>query len=215
MRKLRLVFISVCLAVSAQAATIFSNGFNGPPASGSGFTSVNSGTIGPWTVGLGGVDWISSYWVPEEGDGSVDTAGNAPGSLSTMLNTIAGQTYTLSFYLAGNPDGGNAVKRLEVQVGTVNQVFTFNTTGHTKTSMGWVLESVSFVASGNDTLTFTSLDTLVTGAPSPYGAALDGVSVSTTAIPEPATYAFALLGLIGVGLFRRRAHRAGSGPAAE
>ena len=189
--------------MSAQASTIFSDGFNSPPVSGPGFTTVTSGTIGPWTVGLGGVDWISSYWVPAEGDGSVDTAGNAPGSLSTILSTIAGQTYTLSFYLAGNPDGGSAVKQLNVQVGTVNQVFTFDTTGHSKTSMGWVLESVSFVASGNDTLTFTSQDTLVTGGPSPYGAVLDGVSVST-AIPEPATYAFALLGLAGVCLFRRR-----------
>jgi choice-of-anchor C domain-containing protein len=201
MRKFALVLALVCVAVSAQAATIiFSDGFNftgplpGPPY----FTTVlNGGTIGPWTVGGNSVDWIGEYWVPAEGNGSVDVSGMAAGSLSTTLSTVAGQSYMLSFYLAGNPGSGNLIKSLQVQVGDLDQVFNFDTTGRSYGSMGWVLASASFTSvAGNDTLTFTSLDQ------DAYGPALDGVTVS--AVPEPATYAFALLGLAGIGLFRRR-----------
>jgi choice-of-anchor C domain-containing protein len=201
MRKFALVLALVCVAVSAQAATIiFSDGFNfagplpGPPY----FTTVlNGGTIGPWTVGGNSVDWIGGYWTPAEGNGSVDVSGMAAGSLSTTLSTVAGQSYMLSFYLAGNPGSGNLIKSLQVQVGDLDQVFTFDTTGRGYGSMGWVLASASFTSvAGNDTLTFTSLEQNV------YGPALDGVTVS--AVPEPATYALALLGLAGIGLFRRR-----------
>jgi choice-of-anchor C domain-containing protein len=197
MSKFALVLALVCVAVSAQATPIFSDGFNfaAPPAS---FTTVpGGGTIGPWTVGGAGVDWIGGYWVPAEGNGSIDVSALNAGSLSTVLNTVAGQSYVLTFYLAGNPDGGSAVKSLQVQVGSLDQVFTFDTTGHSLGSMGWALETASFTAAGNDTLTFTSHDQ------NPYGPGLDLVTVSN-AIPEPATYALALLGLAGVALFRRR-----------
>ena len=129
----------VCMAVSAQASVIFSDGFNfsTPP---SGFITVNGGgTIGPWTVGGSSVDWIGGYWQPAEGNGSIDMSGNNAGVLSTILSTVAGQSYTLSFYLAGNPDGGNIVKSLQVQVGSLNQTFHFDTTGHSEASMGWEL----------------------------------------------------------------------------
>jgi choice-of-anchor C domain-containing protein len=196
-RKFALVLTLVCVAVSAQATTIFSDGFNlaNPPST---LIEVdNGGTIGPWTVGGNSVDWIFvPYWQSAEGNGSIDMSGVAAGSLSTTLSTVAGQTYILSFYLAGNMDFGNIVKSLQVQVGSLNQTFTFDTTGHNHASMGWVLESASFTATGNDTLTFTSLEQ------NAWGPALDGVTVSD--IPEPPTYAFALLGLAGVGLFRRR-----------
>lgn len=193
-----LVLALVCVAVSAQATTVFSDGFNfaTPPSS---FTTVGGGgTIGPWAVGGNSVDWIGGYWQPAEGNGSIDMSGNGPGTLSTTFNTVAGQSYILDFYLAGNTDGGNVSKDVNVQVGNLNQTFSFNTPGRSRASMGWTLFSTPFTASaGTTTLTFTSLDN------NAYGAALDGVTVATAA-PEPATYAFALLGLAGIGLFRRR-----------
>lgn len=196
MPKFTLVLILLCVAVSAQASPIFYDGFNG--ISDPMFTTVNlGGTIGPWTVSNGSVDWISTYWQPAGGNGSIDIAGNGPGALSTTLSTVAGQSYTLSFYLAGNPDGGDPNKFLQVQVGNLNQVFTFDTSGHSHNSMGWTLMSVSFIATADNTLTFSSPT-----VGSPYGAALDEVTVSP--VPEPATYALALLGLASIGLFRRR-----------
>lgn len=52
------------------------------------------------------------------------------GILTTRLNTVAGQTYILSFYLAGNPKNVQGIKTLQVQVGSLNQQFTFDSTGH-------------------------------------------------------------------------------------
>ena len=161
--------------------------------------TVNSGgTIGPWTVGGGGVDWITGYWQPAEGDGSVDLSGNADGSVSTILSTVVGQDYTVNFYMAGNPDGAPTIKTLDLQAGNLDETFNFDVTGNSLGSMGWVLETAVFTATGTQTtlLTFTSQ------AGTAYGPALDGVTVTT--VPEPATYAFALLGLAGIGLFRRR-----------
>lgn len=199
MRLIKLMTVLACLVVSAQATTIFNNGFNADPVPGVYQTISNGNPLGPWTVG-GSVDWIGGYWQPAEGDGSVDMSGNNAGTLSTVLNTIAGQTYVLSFYLAGNPDGGNGTKTLNVQVGSLNQDFYFSTVGHSETSMGWLLQTVNFVATNNSALTFTSLDT------NAYGAALDGVVVSSsTAVPEPASCALVLTGLAGViALIRRR-----------
>ena len=202
MRLIRLAAVIAGLVVSTQAATIFSDGFNGAPLPGS-FQTIFAGetTLSPWTVG-GSVDWIGGYWQTAEGHGSVDMAGNGAGTLSTTLNTIAGQTYALSFYLAGNPDGGNQTKTLHVQVGTLPiPDFTFDTAGHGKGSMGWVLETVNFTAVGNDNLTFTSGE-----GSSPWGPALDGVTVSSAAaVPEPASCALMLFGLAGmIAVFRRR-----------
>jgi choice-of-anchor C domain-containing protein len=196
--KCALVLVLACMAVSAQASTIiFSDGFNFVTPPPSYITVAGGGTIGPWSVGGNSVDWIGGYWQPAEDNGSIDMSGGGPGSLSTTLSTVAGQSYTLSFYIAGNPDGGNVIKSLQVAVGSLNQVFTFDTTGHSEASMGWVLASASFVAAGSDTLTFTSLDN------NAYGAALDAVSVSS--VPEPGTLMMLGSGILGLaGMWRRK-----------
>jgi choice-of-anchor C domain-containing protein len=200
MRLTKLMMALACLAISTQATTIFSDGFNADSVPGSYQTIDNGSSLGPWTVGGDSVDWIGGYWQSAEGNGSIDMSGNNAGSLSTTLDTVAGQAYVLSFYLAGNPDGGNSTKTLNVQVGDLNQDFYFSTVGQSRTWMGWLPETVNFVATDNAALTFTSLDA------NPWGAALDGVVVSSaTAVPEPASCALILTGLAGViALIRRR-----------
>jgi choice-of-anchor C domain-containing protein len=199
LRKCTLLLTLLGSALSAQASVIFIDGFNFDQGSvPNSFTTVDSGLIGPWTVGGNGVDRIGGYWQAAEGNGSIDMSALAAGTLTTNLTTVPGENYLLSFYLAGNPDGGDSVKLVNVSVGSLDRTFSFDISGVSKSSMGWVLESASFTAPGSVTsLTFTSLEN------NAYGPALDGVTVST-ATPEPATYIIALLGLAGMGLLRRR-----------
>jgi choice-of-anchor C domain-containing protein len=193
--------LAVFAVMSAHASVIFADSFNPYTGiAGPSFSTVTAGgTINSWTVGGASVDWIGNYWpgVGGNGDASVDMSGNGPGSLSTILPTLAGDMYTLSFYIAGNPEGGSAQKLLHVQVGNLDQTVTFDTTGHSISNMGWAPQSFTFTALGNDVLTFTSLEN------SPYGPALDEVAVSSSAaVPEPGTYV-ALLGLAGIIIKRR------------
>lgn len=205
MRKFALVLTLVCMAVSAQATTIFSDGFNfGGTTAVPDFVPIPSGgVIGPWAVTgheTDAVDWMGTHWQTAEGNGSLDLAGLAGGTISTTLNTVGGQSYSLSFWMAPSPINGAAVQSLVVNVGPggaiLSETFSIDKDSHSFASMGWVREQTSFVAAGSSTvLTFTSLQQ------DAFGPALDLVTVDT---PEPATYAFALLGLAGIGLFRRR-----------
>jgi hypothetical protein len=85
-----------------------------------------------------------------------------------------------------------------VATGNVSTSYTFDTTGATRTDMGWTPFTYNFVADGGTTtLSFTSS---IGGA---YGAALDAVSVSD-AVPEPATWALMILGFGAIGGAMRR-----------
>ena len=114
----------------------------------------NSTSIPTWTVGSGGVDLITGYWQsPPGGGNSIDLDELAPGSVQTSFGTNAGTEYMLSFELSGNPDGGNPVKTVEVDVAGVIQTFTFDTSiaGNNKSNMKWVLETLTFTATGATT----------------------------------------------------------------
>lgn len=132
---------------------------------------------------------------------SIDLNGSALGALSESVTTTIGQTYLLTFDLAGNTDGGPTVKNINVSASAGSQNFTFDTTGHSRSSMGWETNTFSFTAtSGTTTINFTSLDS---GDPAVFGAALDNVRLE--AVPEPGT--LALLGGGLVALARRRRSR--------
>jgi choice-of-anchor C domain-containing protein len=201
MRKFVVVAIGLSLTVAGNAATIFSDGFE--PGVNPYLEISSGGAIPPspappiWVAALAGVDWIGSYWTAAAGTGSVDLSATNAGSVSTTLNTVAGQSYFINFMMAGNPDGGNQIKQMTVTAGSTSQDFFFDTTGATKTAMGWLPKSMGFQAvGGSTTITFQSREL------NAYGPALDEVSVSS--VPEPGTYAVALLGLAAIGLIRRR-----------
>jgi hypothetical protein len=186
----------------AHAATIVPDGnFNAPLSPGN-FTTYGDGdTFGPWTVGHG-VDLIGSYWqAPPTGGGSVDLAGNVPGFIYQYFNAAAG-TQTLNFYLAGNPDGGNPLKHMTAYVlaagGLYSSALSFDTTGFSKTGMGWALEGLQFnnLGGGLIGIQFSSTD-----IDTPFGAVIGGISIS--AVPEPATWAMLLLGFAGIGMILR------------
>jgi choice-of-anchor C domain-containing protein len=163
-------------------------------------------TLGPWTVGGGGIDWIGGYWQPYEGNGSIDLSGNHPGNISTTLwGTIAGEQYTLSFYLAGNPDQAGPKSLAVVIPGVQQEIFTFSA-ANSALSMGWIEETFNFTASANDTVLTFMANPFVD---SPYGPALDAVTVSS-AIPEPASMLTAGVGLLlvsGLLRLRKRLHK--------
>ena len=107
--------------------------------------------IDGWTVGGDSVDVNSSeQFEPPPGCGySVDLAGNAEGSVSQVVPTSPGTKYQLRWALAGNPENLPVVKTMKVYWdGQLAGTYTFDTTGDSDTSMGWVTEQLQLTASG-------------------------------------------------------------------
>ena len=179
----------------------FETGTNPPTVS---FTTLGNGStaIDGWIVN-GTVDWIFDYWVPSDGSRSIDLNGRSLGGLSTSTTfaTVIGNTYELTFDMAGNPDRP-ALTTMDVTVGGITQSFSFDTTGKTLANMGWETNSLSFIASSAMTSLSFASTTTVNGCC--YGPALDNVAVES--IPEPSTismFAFALAAFGFVNLRRR------------
>lgn len=166
---------------------------------GNSFVTLGTGDtrITHWTVTNGSIDYIGGYWQASDGSRSIDLSGNQAGELevSQPFNTIVGQQYLLTFDMAGNPDR-QGIKTMQVTVAGQSQDYAFDSTGKTKTNMGWMSQSFLFTATNiNTTLKFTSLTT------NAWGPALDNVSV--TVIPEPGTFLLLGSGLLGIGISAR------------
>ncbi len=202
------------LPATAQAANLITNGSfedgTGKPPAG-GFVSLPSGStaITGWTVGNNGIDWIDDgYWEASDGQFSLDLSRLSAGSIAQTFATIVGALYTVTFDLAGNPDGPNETK---VQVTSVNgppfqELFFFNVgPGNTRQNMGWQTKSFSFTAnSTQSTLTFGSATN------TPFGPAIDNVSVQ--AVPEPGTWLMMIVGFGLLGGMLRSRRRAAIAP---
>jgi len=189
------------LGGNALAAELVTNGNFQTSANIGAFENLSAGStaINGWTVTNGSIDWIGTYWqAPPSGGKSLDMDGNHPGAVSQTLELVLGQTYTVSFYLAGNP-AIHSLKTLDVQLGSDTQQFTFNSSGKNFTSMGWVLESFTTTYTGGpSSITFASKDAYSSLA----GPAIGGVSVTST--PLPAALFFVAPALAGVFGFSRR-----------
>lgn len=203
---IKINYIAACAAFAmtagaADAASFVNGSFESGPNPG-GFTTLSAGdtSITGWTVTGSSVDYIGSYWQAADGSRSLDLSGNAAGGVEQTIATVAGQSYKVTFDLAGNPDGAPTIKTIDVTYDGGSAAFNFDTTGHTESSMGWTPESFVFTATGaSTTFDFSSADA------TPYGPALDNVSIS--AVPEPATWAVMTIGLIGLGGVLRRRRR--------
>ena len=105
---------SLSLACQSARAAAFTNGsFEIGPASGANL-NIGSTAITGWTVFGHDVDYVSSLWQNTDGTKSIDLNGGSIGGIAQTFDTVAGNTYQVLFDLAGNPDGGPAIKTLGI-----------------------------------------------------------------------------------------------------
>lgn len=193
------------LGASASAVNLIQNGsFEIGPDPGT-FISLGNGntSITGWTVGGAGIDYIGTYWQPQDGARSIDLNQLNLGSVSQQVTTVAGQLYRISFWMSGNPDGNNSNSQFLLNFNafdTVNNATVFSQNAsyqnpHTRTNMLWEQRTFEFTASSSSTLlTFAGV-----APPGAFGAALDNISME--AVPEPFT--MALMGGAAATAFAR------------
>jgi choice-of-anchor C domain-containing protein len=164
-------------ATASSHGNIVSNGsFESPVISG-GFITQSGSALTGWSI-TGTVDLIHDFWQHSDLDQSIDLNGNGTGAISQNLTTDSGQTYVVTFDLAGNSHVDNVgcpagAKTLTATAGDGGGAFSFDASSTSTTSMGWTQENFAFTAtSGTTLLSFTST------FPGACGPALDNVSVS-------------------------------------
>jgi choice-of-anchor C domain-containing protein len=197
-----LACVSVPLS-GAQAVTITNGSFeNGAINPGSFVTlnSIDATSITGWRVSTGSVDYIGSYWTASDGARSVDLNGLNAGTIEqTITGLTVGNTYRVSFDLAGNPDNGPATKTLDVKVNLDSNNFNFTVpSGATHANLGWLTQAFIFTADNTSAvLAFQSTTGGDPGQLPAYGPAIDNVSISQ--VPLPASLPLLLSGLGGLG----------------
>lgn len=187
------------VAAPANAATIFSDNFNGE----NGGTGVLNYTgFANWAVSNGTVDLIGNGFFdfyPGNGlyldlDGSTSNAGD----LTSSSIALAPGNYTLTFAIGGN-QRYSAVDTLTVSLGSLySESFAYSWF----TPLTTITRNIAVGSATNENLTFSH------AGGDNVGMILDNVSLSdnVSAVPEPATCA--VLGLGVLPLLKKRFRRA-------
>ncbi|MEV4121604.1 DUF642 domain-containing protein [Micromonospora sp. NPDC049645] len=167
--------LAAVTASPAAAAPVFADGFESPAITGD-FTEFAAGQqFGVWTVTAGTVG-LTRDWQAAEGNQSLDLNGFNPGAVARTLPTKLLTTYRVSYALAGNPDNGPLIVTGKVTAnGQIIDSFSFDTTGHTPSAMGYVYRTVYFtnLLSATTVLQFAS----TTG--DAFGPVIDDVRVES------------------------------------
>jgi choice-of-anchor C domain-containing protein len=140
----------------AEAANLLRNGSfeEGPEIGPEGWKPLDEDSveIKGWVVTRGQIDITGSALPAAKGKRSVDLHGTPGfGGIKQTFVTKIGQKYRVTFALAGNPLGEQAVKVMGVRAGGQKEEFTFDTTGKSKDDLGWVTKTWDFTAVGTET----------------------------------------------------------------
>ena len=126
------------------------------------YSQLNAGSTNlvGWQI-LTKVEWIRTFFTPAEGSLSIDLNAQDAGAIAQALITEPGRRYRVQFAMAGNAYGYLGPKTLRVSAAGEHEDFTFDTTGHTVSDMGWVTKTWEFVA--QDALTLLVFESLSPG----------------------------------------------------
>lgn len=150
------------------------------------FVTVPAGSsaIDSWTVLGETIDYHVSddeiipdgnNWEASDGNISLDLNGTpGKGGVAQSFDTIPGQTYRVTFDLAGNPLGGPSLRQIDVKAAGQSAQFEFDITGKTPSEMGWETKTWEFTAID----TTTTLEFLSTTKSDFFGPAIDNVQVN-------------------------------------
>ena len=212
--------LMVSLATDAKANFVVDGNFSGAPTPGpTGLLTDPEGSSGipSWNVvaGLhgdstGSVDVVDSAFFPPPpgspaGTQLIDldgTSTNPVGGITQMINgLVTGQTYTVSFTYANNP---NAFPNASATISIGGASDTVTHSGSTVASPSYVTTSFTFVASGPSQL----LSAISDDPAGDYsGILVTNFDVELSAVPEPASIAMLGLGLVAVGGYVRARRR--------
>lgn len=162
-------------------------------------TFSNPANLTGWTGGAHGIELRDNVsGTAYDGNNFIELDTTANSSMSQNFSTTVGQTYLLSFFYEQRPNNlGAASDGISWSAGNMSDV-AFGQ----DTITSWTQVNTSFVATGSTTtLTFKAL-----GTSDSIGTSLDAVSV-VSAVPEPASYQLALLGLAACAVAARRRPR--------
>lgn len=152
---------------------------------------------------------VNPIWINQDGQRGLDMEGSrGTMGVSQSFATSIGSTYLVSYWMAGNVGGGNAIKTMQVDVIGIASLYSseakFDVTGKSYAAMGWRNDTFQFVADSTSTL----LSFLSTEGSGFWGPALDNVSVElvspTAVVPVPGALPLMLAGLGVIGWAARR-----------
>jgi choice-of-anchor C domain-containing protein len=174
-----LTAVGVFVTTPAEAASGFSDGsFETPVVNPHTFHTYYAGeSFGPWTVTSGSVELNGEgFWQHADGNQSLDLDGADTGAAAQTFATNLLTKYKVTYSLAGNTDYIPIVKTGKVLVnGQLAQNFSFDTTGKSRTDMGYVTKGFTFLSSGRS----TTLEFVSTTTPGGYGPVIDKVRVDS------------------------------------
>ena len=177
-----LIITNTAIITNLLIANEWHNSFEGYSYS---VFSAPSHFAGGWSVDSGSVDVYVNGGPPpsgstaDEGTNYIDLDGSTPGTISTNLATVPGQSYTLTFTYAQNADGKSfdhpTASMQVLQNSNPLLSLTVNQTNGWS-NLGWTTTSAVFTATANPTkISFQSLDP----AGDAYGVLLDCVNLAS------------------------------------